>query len=136
MTSSRLLLAAGTAAAALVASGPVITHAGASTAAPLRLGGDGVSVFVAPLRGGASATATLVVPQGDTELVGSHSGSPALDDRTQLRVVRVSDGATLFTGSLGTFRELPVVAGTALRVVVSKPAGFSRLKADAMLRWS
>ncbi|HZQ81087.1 MAG TPA: hypothetical protein VFB25_03810 [Gaiellaceae bacterium] len=136
MAPSRLLLAAGTAAAALVASGPAITHAGASPAAPLRVGDDGVSVSVASLRGGASATASIVVPRGDSKLVGTHSGSPAVDDRTQLRIVRVSDGATLFTGSLGTFGELPVVAGTALRVVVSKPVGFSRLQAAAVLRWS
>ena len=83
-----------------------------------------------------SATVKLVVPAGMTRLIGSESGSAALAARTRLVVTRVSDGATLFTGSLARFRSLPVVAGTQLRAEITKPARHAGLRASAALRWS
>lgn len=127
---TKLLLAAGTAAAAIASVAPG-THAGS---APVTVGPGGVQVVVAKVSG--TTTAKLVVPAGVTQLTGSASGSPALAARTRLVVVRSSDGATLFTGSLATFRSLPVAAGTQLRIEVSKPAGHAGLRASAALRWS
>jgi hypothetical protein len=42
----------------------------------------------------------------------------------------------LFTGSVSTFRSLPVTAGTTLVLRVQKPVGFTGLQAGALLRWS
>jgi len=135
MTSPRLLLAAGSVAASLVGIGPVASLGATTGSAPIRVGSDGIAVSA----GGIAATgarATLVVPEGVTRLAGSVSGSPVLASRTRLTVVRSSDGATIFIGSLATFRSLPVSAGTALVVSVQRPAAFAGLKAVAMLSWS
>ena len=42
----------------------------------------------------------------------------------------------LFTGSLATFRSLPVESGASLVVRVQKPVGFGSLSAGTVLRWS
>ena len=136
MTSTRLLLTAGSVAATLAGIVPVISSSPAAAQSPLRVNATGVAVSVAPMCGGADATAMMVVPEGITSLAGAASGSPALAARTRLVVMRTADGATLFTGSLATFRSLPVVAGASLRVSVVKPAGFGGLRAGALLRWS
>lgn len=130
LAAGKLILAAGTAAAAIASVAPG-THAGST---PVTVGPGGVQVAVAKVSG--TAAATVVVPQGVTRLSGSSSGSSALAARTRLVVVRSSDGATLFTGSLATFRSLPVVAGTKLSVQIAKPAGHTGLRASASLRWS
>lgn len=113
----------------------MISH-GASAVQPLRVGNDGVAVAVQQLQAGTSADARLVVPAGARALSGAASGSPTLAARSRLTVTRSTDGATLFTGSLATFRSLPVAPGTALVLRVEKPAGFGGLRAGATLRWS
>jgi hypothetical protein len=120
---SKLLLSAATAAAALASVAPAVTHG--STAAA-----NGLVVAAA------DRSATLVAPQRASVLRGAASGSPALAARTRLTIVRTTDGATLFTGSLATFHALPVRAGASLRVQVQRPAGYTGLQASAMLRWS
>jgi hypothetical protein len=132
MTSPRLLLAAGSVAASLVGIAPLALH---STSAPIRVGAAGIALSAGRIAA-AGAHATLVVPSGKTSLVGTASGSSAVASRTRLTITRSSDGATVFTGSLATFRSLPVSAGTALVVSVQRPAGMAGLKAVALLRWS
>ena len=136
MTSSRLLLAAGTAAAAVASVAPAVTHAGANAAAPVRATPAGVTVSATAMRDGATARARVVVPAGVTELAGAASGRAALAARVRLTIVRSSDGATLFTGSLATFHALPVTAGAALEVRVQKPVRHTSRKAGAVLQWS
>jgi hypothetical protein len=121
VTSSRILLAAGTVAAALASVGPVVAH-GSNGAAALRLE-PGTKVEV-------------VVPAAAQLLRGKVSGSPALAKRTHVTVVRASDGATVFTGSLATLRSLGVKPGTRLVVRVDRPAGFAGLRAASALSWS
>jgi hypothetical protein len=135
VTSPRLLLAAGSVAASLAGIGPAVVH-GSPVAAPLQVGADGVAVSIAQLRGGSSQAVTVDVPQGISRLSGAASGSPALAGRVRLVVTRGSDGAVLFTGSLATFRSLPVESGASLVVKVQKPVGFRGLEAGALLRWS
>jgi hypothetical protein len=135
VTSPRLLLAAGSVAASLAGIGPVVVH-GSTVAAPLRVGADGVAVSVAQLRGGSSQAVTVKVPEGVSRLSGEASGSPALAARVRLVVMRDTDGAVLFTGSLATFRALPIESGASLVVKVRKPVGFRGLKAGTLLRWS
>lgn len=120
MTPARLLLAAGTVAASLTAIAPGLAHNSAA-ASPLRLGATGSS--------------TLVVPVGMTQLSGVAWGSPAVDARTRLTVVRTSDGARLFIGSLSTFHVLPVTAGTELELRVQRPAAYAGLKAGTVLQF-
>jgi hypothetical protein len=93
-------------------------------------------VHAGELRSGATGSATLVVPASASALTGAASGSPVLANRVRLTVVRTSDGATLFTGSLATFHALAVSPGTQLEVRVAKPLGFRGLRAGAMLRWA
>jgi len=135
VTSPRLLLAAGSVAASLAGIGPVVVH-GSAAAAPLRVGAEGVAVSVAQLRGGASQAVRVDVPAGVSRLSGAASGSPALAARVRLQVVRRSDRAVLFTGSLATFRSLPVASGASLVVRVQKPVGFGGSNAATVLRWS
>jgi len=135
VTSTRLLLAAGSIAASLAGVVPVVSH-GATPAKPLQVGAEGVAVSVQQLPGGQRADAKLVVPAGVTQLSGLASGSPALAARARLTVTRTTDGATLFTGSLATFRSLQVTPGSSLVVSVQKPAGFGGLRAGAQLRWT
>jgi hypothetical protein len=71
-----------------------------------------------------------------SQLSGSSSGSPALAGRVHVTVLRAADGAVLFTGSLATFRTLPVQAGTKLVISVQRAYGYAGLKASALLRWS
>ena len=123
MTSTRLLLAAGTAAAALVGVVPAVHGSSAQASGPLTVGDR-------------SATTNLVVPQSARLLTGETSGSAAVAARTHLTVVRASDGATLFTGSLATFRSLRVAPGTKLQVHVDRSAAYAGLEADATLGWS
>jgi hypothetical protein len=136
MTSPRLLLVAGSIAATLVGIGAVPGHTQSVASSPFTIGSQGVAVSVSQFRSGGAATVELVVPQGVSRLSGVASGSPALAARARLTVLRSSDGATLFTGSLATFRSLPVQAGTKLEVRVQKPVGFSGLKAGTELRWA
>jgi hypothetical protein len=135
MTSPRLLLAAGSVAATLAGIVPVLSH-DSTAVQPLQVGVKGVAVSVQQLPGGRAAGVTIVVPAGVSRLTGVASGSPALASRARLTVTRSTDGATLFTGSLATFRSLPVVSGSSLRVRVQKPLGFGGLTASTMLRWS
>jgi hypothetical protein len=121
VTSSRILLAAGTVAAALASVGPVVAH-GSNGAAALRLE--------------PGTTVDVVVPAAARVLRGTVSGSPALARRSHVTVIRAYDGATVFTGSLATLRTLPVKAGTKLVVRVDRPAGFGGLRASAALSWS
>jgi hypothetical protein len=121
VTSLRVLLAAGSVAASLVGLAPDASH-GTPAAGPLRL---------TP-----ASTVTLVVPEGAARLETAVTGSPALANRSKLTVVRSSDGATLFTGSLATLRSLPVVPGTKLVVHVQRPDGFDGLRASAAVAWS
>lgn len=79
---------------------------------------------------------TVTVPAGVSRLSGAASGSPALAGRVRLQVVRGSDRAVLFTGSLATFRSLTVESGATLLVRVQKPVGFGSLNAGTELRWS
>lgn len=120
MTSTRLVLAAASIAAALTGVGPTLSHGAAAD----------------PLRLTPGAVTKLVVPPGATTLVGAPAGSPALADRTRVTVTRVSDGATMFIGSLATLRSLPVLAGSQLVVRASQPAGFAGLGAATQLGWS
>jgi hypothetical protein len=122
VTSPRLLLAAGTVAASLTAIGPGFAHNGpASSASPLRVGTTGAS--------------TLVVPAGASTLAGTAWGSPAVAARTHVTIVRVSDGAKLFIGSLQSFHSLPVETGTTLQVRIDRPAAYAGLKAGTVLRF-
>ena len=134
VTSPRLLLAAGSVAASLAGIGPVVVHGGTAVA-PLRVGTDGVAVSVAQLRGGAPQSVTVSVPDGISRLSGA-AGGPAPAGRVRLVVTRSSDGAVLFTGSLATFRSLPVASGASLVVRVQKPVGFGGSNAATVLRWS
>ena len=136
MISPRLLLAAGTAAATVASIGPLAVQSGSARVSPLQVEARGLTVSVANLRGGAPASATLVVPAGTTVLSGVASGTPALEAKTKLTVVRSSDGAMLFTGSLATFHSLPVQVGVELQVSVQTPAGYDGLKAGAVLQWA
>jgi hypothetical protein len=121
MTGARYLLATGTAAAALVSTVPAVQHG--SAAKRLEVGDrSGTTAFVVP----ASARLLTAVP----------SGSRAVASATHLTVVRTSDGATLFTGSLATFKALSVAPGTALQVHVQRPARYAALQAAAVLHWS
>jgi hypothetical protein len=117
---SRLLLAAGTVAASVASVAPVASHG--SPARALRL---------AP-----GASVTVAVPAKASLLHGAVSGSPALAARSRVTVVRASDGATVFVGSLATLRALPVKAGTKLVVRVDRPQGFAGLDARSTLSWS
>ena len=134
MTSPRLLLAAGSVAASLVGIAPLGLQGSAAASAPIRVGAAGISVSAGRVAAKGNH-ATLVVPRGVTRLAGSASGSPAVASRTRLTIVRGSDGATIFTGSLATFRSLRVSAGTKLVVSVQRPADVAGLKAVALLRW-
>jgi hypothetical protein len=137
MTSPRLLLAAGSVAATLAGIVPVVSHGAAAAAEPLQAGVAGVaaSVSVQQIAPGKASSVTLVVPAGVSSLSGVSSGSPRLAALSRLTVTRSSDGATLFTGSVATFRSLPVIAGSSLVLRVQKPSGFAGLKAGALLRW-
>jgi hypothetical protein len=135
MTSPRLLLAAGSVAASLVGIAPVVAAGTTPGLAPIRVGTTGIAVSPGQI-GAAGARTTLVVPKGATKLAGSITGSLALAARTHVTVVRSSDGAAIFVGSLATLRFLPVAAGTSLVVSVKRPAGYAGLKAVAMLTWS
>lgn len=122
MTSPRLLLVAGTVAASLTAIGPVFAHSGpASSSSPLRVGTTGSS--------------TLVVPAGAAMLSGEAWGSPAVGARTHLTIVRVSDGAKLFIGSLQSFHGLPVDGGTTLQVRIDRPVAYAGLNAGTVLQF-
>jgi hypothetical protein len=121
VTSSRILVAAGTVAAALASVGPVVAH-GSNGAAALRLE-PGTKVDV-------------VVPAAAKLLRGKVWGSPALAERSHVTVVRAADGATVFTGSLATLRTLRVKAGTKLVVRVDRPDGFAGLRASTAISWS
>ena len=136
MTSPRLLLAAGSVAATLAGIVPVLSHGAAAVSEPLQVGAAGVAVSVGRVPAGQASKTTLVVPAGVKSLSGVASGSPRLAALTQLTVTRSSDGAMLFTGSVATFRSLPVTAGASLVLQVRKPVGFAGLKAGAQLRWS
>lgn len=102
----------------------------------MRTGAAGVAISATDLRAGATAAARVRVPAGSTMLAGRVSGSPVLANRVRLTVVRTSDGATLFTGSLGTFRALQVEPGVDLEVRVAKPRGYTGLGARTVLTWS
>ena len=136
MTSTRLILAAGTVAASLAGIVPVAqssgTHAGTRPAVAVRA--DGISVAADSLRG--HLAATVSVPAGVTRLDGVASGSPAVATRVQVRIVRQSDGATLFVGTLATFKSLPVAAGDRLRVGFTRVPGAHGLHASARLAWA
>lgn len=122
MTSSaRVALAAGTVAATLAGVVPMVSHGPATTN-----------------RAAVTATTgtTLVVPKAATVLVGQANGSQALARAVHLTVVRSSDGATLFTGTLATFHTLPVVAGAKLVLKVQRPSGFTGATAGASLRFA
>jgi hypothetical protein len=103
----------------------------------LQVGAAGVaaSVSVDQLAAGKASSVTLVVPAGTRNLSGVASGSPRLAALSRLTLTRSSDGATLFTGSVATFRSLPVTAGSSLVLRIQKPSGFAGLKAGALLRW-
>jgi hypothetical protein len=103
----------------------------------LQVGAAGVaaSVSVDQLAAGEASSVTLVVPAGTRNLSGVASGSPRLAALSRLTLTRSSDGATLFTGSVATFRSLPVTAGSSLVLRIQKPSGFAGLKAGALLRW-
>ncbi len=113
----------------------MVVHGGTAVA-PLRVGADGVAVSVAQLRGGSPQSVTVSVPDGISRLSGSASSSRAPAGRVRLVVTRSSDGAVLFTGSLATFRSLPVASGASLVVRVQKPIGFGGSNAGTVLRWS
>ena len=136
MTSPRLLLAVGSVAATLVGIVPVLSNGAAAGVGPLQVGAAGVTVTVEQIHAGQSSSVTLVVPAGVRNLAGGASGSPRLAARSMLTVTRSSDGATLFTGSVATFRSLPVTAGSSLVLRVQKPTGFNGLAAGSQLRWS
>jgi hypothetical protein len=136
MTSPRLLLAAGSVAASLAGIVPVLSNGAAAVTEPLQVGAAGVAVSVEQIASGQASAVTLVVPAGARSLSGVASGSTRLEARSLLTVTRSSDGATLFTGSVATFRSLAVTPGSSLVLRVQKPAGFSGLAADAQLRWS
>ena len=121
MINPRLLLAAGTVAASLIAIAPGLAHNNGTAVSPLRLGATGSS--------------TLVVPAGMTQLTGVAWGSPAVDSHTRLTVVRSSDGAKLFIGSLSTFHALPVTVGTKLELRVQRPVAYAGLKAGTVLQF-
>jgi hypothetical protein len=135
MTHPRLVLAAGSVAASLVAIAPVGMNAHKTASAPIRVGGPGIAVSSVRIAT-TGAKASLVVPQGMTRLAGTPSGSPAVTARTRLTIVRSADDATVFTGSLATFKSLSVAPGTKLVVSVQRPVGLVGLKAVALLRWS
>lgn len=125
MNSARLLIAAGTVAATLAGVVPVVNHGSAS---PARAS-DGVVLRATDAR------STLVVPQGAHVLTGLRFGSARAAAGSSLQVVRASDGATLFTGSLGTFHTLPVLPGTKLVIRVQKPSVQGAESAGATLRF-
>lgn len=140
MTSPRIMIAAGSIAATLAGIVPALPHGTsadpATSSAAVSVRPEGVAVSAARLRAGVVSKKTFVVPQGVAKLTGATDGSPALAARVRLTVVRTSDHATLFSGSLSTFAALPVVAGDKLQVRVQRPAGFAGLRATATLDWS
>ena len=136
MTSPRLLLAAGSVAATLAGIVPVLSHGAAAVTGPLQVGATGVVVSVDQLPLGRAITAPLVVPAGTHSLSGLATGSPRLAALTRLTLTRSSDGAILFTGSVATFRSLPVTPGSSLVLQLTRPAGFNGLAARSQLRWS
>lgn len=123
-----MLIAAGSVAATLAGIVPVINHGG--SAAPAQAASAGITVQAS------DASSSFVVPQSASVLRGQSYGSRAYAKRVQLTLVRASDGATLFTGSLATFHTLRVVPGTKLLVQVQKPSGFDGLQAGAALTWA
>jgi hypothetical protein len=129
--SPRVLFAAGSAAASLAGIAPVLSHGATAAATPLRAGAAGIAVSAER-----SGSTEVVVPAGSARLTGAASGSRALAKRTRLLVIRSSDGATLFTGSVATFRSLAVVPGTKLVVRVVRPAGLAGQRAGTTLSWS
>jgi hypothetical protein len=135
VTSPRLLLAAGSVAATLAGIVPVLSHGAAAAVEPLQVGAAGVTVAADSLPAGRAYAVTLVVPEGKRTFSGTASGSPRLAALTRLTVTRRSDGATLFTGSVATFRSLAVTPGSSLVLQLRKPVGFAGLAAGAQLRW-
>lgn len=127
MTSPRVLLVAGSVAASLAGIVPAVGHGGQTAVQQTRAG---LTVSAA------AAETTVVVPAAKTVLRGQAFGNDAYAKRVHLTVTRSSDGATLFTGSLATFRALPVAAGTKLVVSVQPPAGGVARRAGAALSWS
>jgi hypothetical protein len=138
VTSPRLLLAAGTVAASLVGIAPAANgHAGPrAQPGPVAVRPEGVAVAIDSLRHGIEAGAVIVVPDGVTALAAERAGNPAVAARVRLTIVRETDGATIFVGSLATFRSLPVAAGDRLRVTVERDGSYRGLHASAALRWA
>jgi hypothetical protein len=136
MTSPRLLLAAGSVAATLAGIVPVLSHGAAAATEPLQVGAAGVAVSVESLPARRAFAVTLVVPEGVRSISGVANGSPRLAGLTRLTVTRSADGATLFTGSVATFRSLRVTPGSSLVLHVRRPGGFEGLTAGAQLRFS
>jgi hypothetical protein len=136
VTSPRLLLAAGSIAATLAGIVPVLSTGAAAATEPLQVGAAGVAVSVEQIKPGKASAVTFVVPAGAHSISGVASGSPRLAARSLLTVTRSSDGATLFTGSVATFRSLPVTAGSSLVLRVQKPLGFTGLAAGTQLSFS
>ena len=64
------------------------------------------------------------------------TGSLAAARHVRLTIVRVSDSATLFVGSLASFHALPVAAGDRLRVTLVRDGGYRGLHAVARLEWA
>ena len=108
-------------AASLMAIGPGFAHNAPATDSPLRVGATGSSA--------------LVAPAGVSILSGTAYGSPAVDAGTHLTVVRVSDGAKLFIGSLSSFHGLSVQPGMKLQVRIDRPAAYAGLKAGTVLQF-
>ena len=77
----------------------------------------------------------MVAPAGVAGIEGAATGSPALAKHVSLTIVRAGDDATLFVGSLASFRSLPVTAGDRLRVTVRRDGGYRGLHAAVRLRW-
>jgi hypothetical protein len=133
MNSSRILITAGTVAATLVGIVPVANDNSARPGA-ISVDRTGIAVVADALQG--SAATAVIVPAGVTQLDGVATGSPTVAKHVTVRLVRVADGATLFVGTLATFRSLQVAPGDRLRLSFTPGAGYRGLHAAARLSWS
>jgi hypothetical protein len=134
--SPRILLACAGALAALAALPVAYASASSSSPSGLDVRTEGVAVATSGLRPGVASNTTVVVPEGAAALSAETTGSPAVVRHVRITVVRASDGATLFVGSLGSFSRLPVAAGEKLRVRVVRTPGADGLTGSATLAWA
>jgi hypothetical protein len=131
-----VVVAAGTLAASVLSLAPFSQEHRVASRAAVTAGAAGVAVTAERLPLDARETTTVEAPAGVAALAATTAGSPALASHVRLTIVRDSDSATLFVGSLASFRSLPVAAGDKLRVTVVRDGGYRGLHAATRLTWA